>query len=176
MSVLPPDRLSQHDYAMVRDPAEQATPDLSRPTRFETPLPHLQSRVLPQRQQHLRSGISCQRTCLTPSNNSAMTSWTGSLRWCSMKRNAEADRRGALVQILRRRLVPRLTSRPNGPRTDEVRNDDIWISADVTLTRGQMNAVRSAFKAGVTPSRIARQFGISQANVRKALASDERKR
>jgi response regulator of citrate/malate metabolism len=46
----------------------------------------------------------------------------------------------------------------------------------VSLTRGQVNAVRSAFKAGITPSQIARQFGISQANVRKALASDEPRR
>ena len=44
-----------------------------------------------------------------------------------------------------------------------------------TLSPGKLNAVRAAFKAGVTPSRIARQFGISQANVRKALASDDRK-
>ena len=48
--------------------------------------------------------------------------------------------------------------------------------AKVPLTRGQVNAVRAAFKAGITPSRIARQFGISQSNVRKALASDETKR
>jgi hypothetical protein len=48
--------------------------------------------------------------------------------------------------------------------------------AEITLTRGQMNAVRSAFRAGITPSRFARQFGISQSNVRKALASDEWKR
>lgn len=47
---------------------------------------------------------------------------------------------------------------------------------EVLLTRGQVNAVRSAFKAGITPARIARQFGISQSNVRKALASDEPKR
>src|SRR6516225_9715633 len=38
------------------------------------------------------------------------------------------------------------------------------------LTQGKLNAVRAAFKAGVTPSRIARQFGISQSDVRKALA------
>jgi hypothetical protein len=49
-------------------------------------------------------------------------------------------------------------------------------TAEVPLTRGQQNAVRAAFKAGLTPPRIARQFGISQANVRKALASDEPKR
>jgi hypothetical protein len=41
----------------------------------------------------------------------------------------------------------------------------------VPLTQGNLNAVRAAFKAGVTPSRIARQFGISQSDVRKALAS-----
>jgi transposase-like protein len=41
----------------------------------------------------------------------------------------------------------------------------------VQLTQGKLNAVRAAFKAGVTPSRIARQFGISLADVRKALAS-----
>jgi len=47
--------------------------------------------------------------------------------------------------------------------------------AEVSLIQGQVNAVRAAFKAGVTPSRIARQFGISQANVRKALAGDSSK-
>jgi uncharacterized protein (DUF433 family) len=40
-----------------------------------------------------------------------------------------------------------------------------------SLTRGQLNAVRAAFKAGITPTRIARQFGLSQSDVRKALAS-----
>jgi hypothetical protein len=40
------------------------------------------------------------------------------------------------------------------------------------LTLGKLNAVRAAFKAGITPSRIARQFGVSKSDVRKALASD----
>ena len=44
------------------------------------------------------------------------------------------------------------------------------------LTRGQVNAVRSAFKAGITPSRIAREFGIPLSDVRQALARDETKR
>ena len=39
------------------------------------------------------------------------------------------------------------------------------------LTKGKLNAVRAAFTAGVTPSRIARQFGITQSQVRKALAA-----
>jgi hypothetical protein len=44
------------------------------------------------------------------------------------------------------------------------------------LTKGQLNAVRAAFKVGVKPPAIARQFGISQSDVRKALASDARDR
>jgi predicted DNA binding protein len=47
--------------------------------------------------------------------------------------------------------------------------------APVSLTRGQLNAVRAAFKAGITPARIARQFGLSQSDVRTALQSDEGK-
>src|SRR5450759_5926155 len=43
------------------------------------------------------------------------------------------------------------------------------------LALGKLNAVRAAFKAGVTPSRIARQFGVSQSDVRRALASDRSK-
>jgi hypothetical protein len=47
-----------------------------------------------------------------------------------------------------------------------------------SLTRGQVSAVRAGVKAGVKMSVIARQFGLSQSEVRKALASEmpERKR
>ena len=47
-----------------------------------------------------------------------------------------------------------------------------------SLTRGQVSAVRAGFKAGVKVSMIARQFGLSQSEVRKALASEmpDRKR
>ena len=44
-----------------------------------------------------------------------------------------------------------------------------------SLTTGKLNAVRAAFKAGVKPSAIARQFGISQTDVRKALAQGPRR-
>jgi predicted DNA-binding protein (UPF0251 family) len=46
----------------------------------------------------------------------------------------------------------------------------------VTLTIGKLNAVRAAFKAGVRPSKIAKQFGISQSEVRKIIAGDGMKR
>jgi hypothetical protein len=45
-----------------------------------------------------------------------------------------------------------------------------------SLTTGKLNAVRAAFKAGVKPLAIARQFGISQSEVRKALATEDRDR
>jgi hypothetical protein len=45
----------------------------------------------------------------------------------------------------------------------------------VALPQGKLNAVRAAFKAGVTPSRIAREFGISKSDVRGALKGDARK-
>jgi hypothetical protein len=45
-------------------------------------------------------------------------------------------------------------------------------AAAVQLTPGKLNAVRAAFKAGVKPSQIARQFGLSQSDVRRVLAND----
>jgi hypothetical protein len=70
--------------------------------------------------------------------------------------NIEAERRGRLPPS---RVKPM-------PQPRQVRVED---GAD-SLTTGKLNAVRAAFKAGVKPSAIARQFGISQSDVRKALA------
>jgi hypothetical protein len=48
-------------------------------------------------------------------------------------------------------------------------------AAAASLTPTKLNAVRAAFKAGVRPSKIAKQFGIPQSDVRKAVASDKPK-
>jgi len=85
-----------------------------------------------------------------------------------MRRRGRAPR-GVETSLSDRPDLTKIQSLP----TEKRRHLDI---AKVPLTRGQVNAVRAAFKAGITPSRIARQFGISQSNVRKALASDETKR
>ena len=87
-----------------------------------------------------------------------------------------------LEEMKRRSRTPQgvetgLHARPDlmkisSPPTKKRRYVDI---AEVPLTQGKLNAVRAAFKAGVTPSRIARQIGISQSNVRKALANDRSK-
>jgi DNA invertase Pin-like site-specific DNA recombinase len=68
---------------------------------------------------------------------------------------AEADRRGRLPK------QRPLTSPPDRP---------IAAEEPPRLTKGKLNAVRAAFRAGVKPSAIARQFGISQTDVKKALA------
>jgi DNA invertase Pin-like site-specific DNA recombinase len=70
----------------------------------------------------------------------------------------EAERRGRLPK-----QQPQPAAKPAAQRraVEEVA---------IGLTKGKLNAVRAAFKAGVKPSAIARQFGISQSDVRKALA------
>ena len=92
----------------------------------------------------------------------------------------ELKRRGRMppgvetdLQSLRHRFDVRGELPKQSPPTKKRRHVDV---AEVHLTQGKLNAVRAAFKAGVTPSRIAKQFGISQSDVRKALASDEKKR
>ena len=91
----------------------------------------------------------------------------------------ELERRG--------RSLTNTSVRPTTPMGTEQRASDQSTTTEesperrqpqepnVALTRGQVNAVRAAFKAGITPSRIARQFGISQSDVRKVLASESRR-
>jgi hypothetical protein len=67
------------------------------------------------------------------------------------------------------RQTEEVTQKPS--TTENTSNRKQVEVAEVTLSPGKLNAIRAAFKAGVTPSRIARQFAISQANVRKALAA-----
>ena len=46
------------------------------------------------------------------------------------------------------------------------------LGLSTSLTTSKLNAVRAAFRAGVKPRQIGRQFGLSDADVRKALAGD----
>lgn len=65
------------------------------------------------------------------------------------------------------------SAEPISPPTEASSRPRRRQMAPPSLTRGQVNAVRAAFKAGITPSRIARQFGLTQSDVRKALAADD---
>jgi hypothetical protein len=76
----------------------------------------------------------------------------------------EFDRLVSAVVAEQKRRGKKLPVADESPRKRRVE------AVAAPLTQGKVNAVRAAFKAGVTPSRIARQFGISQSDVRKALA------
>jgi hypothetical protein len=79
----------------------------------------------------------------------------------------EAERRG-------RRLPSPAKEKPVADAKPQRRQEAAEDGAR-SLTTGKLNAVRAAFKAGVKPSAIARQFGISQSDVRKALAQGTRR-
>src|ERR1700683_934949 len=156
---------------MGRDPAKQAAPDLfstdtvrdasssaTKPTAAAQPVADTatQRHVLPQ---NLRQAVAQ----LSDEELDAL---------CEVAVD-EAQRRGRLPRSASSTASapgPSVLMTKRVPHTGERRQVNI---AEVSLTRGQVNAFRSAFKAGITPSRIARQFGISQANVRKALVSDQ---
>jgi hypothetical protein len=80
----------------------------------------------------------------------------------------EAKRRGRLLPTS---VWPSSTD-ASVPKQSSSRHKEQAEVAKVSLTRGQVSAVRAALKAGIKPSQIARQFGISQSDVRKVLASD----
>jgi DNA invertase Pin-like site-specific DNA recombinase len=61
------------------------------------------------------------------------------------------------------------------PESDQTSRKQRTKEIAPPVTQGKLNAVRAAFKAGVRPSRIAREFGVSLSDVRKALASDGKK-
>jgi len=162
---------------MGRDPAEQATPDL-----FSTITVGDASPPPPKRGgTEAATEAAPQRHILPKNLRTAVKHLSDSeLDLMHAATLEEMKRRGRIppgveidLQSLRHRLSVRLDlMKIKSPLTEKRRHDD---SAQVSLTRGQVNAVRSAFKAGVSPSRIARQFGISQSNVRKALAPDDSK-
>src|SRR6266487_2446740 len=83
----------------------------------------------------------------------------------------EAKRRGRLLPNVQAN-TPDESARKRSSRTDKSSQRRQVEVAAVSLTRGQVNAVRAAAKAGIKPSLIARQFGIPQSDVRKVLASD----
>jgi hypothetical protein len=159
---------------MGRDPTEQKTPDLfstdavrdaspspTEPIAAAEPVNKLSQRhILPKNLRHAVKQLS-----------------DGELDELFEAVFDEAKGRGRVPRNVETDLAPSsqrpsdLATKPTPP-TNKRRKVDI---AEASLTRGQVNAVRAAFKAGITPSRIARQFGISQSNVRKALASDPSK-
>jgi hypothetical protein len=156
-------------WAMGRDPSQDQTPDL-----FSTggsPSPNKASEGVP--------GRPSRRLTLPKDLSKAITYLADEeLDWLLRTAIQEAKRRGRPMPMAEARPtdrppassepIPKQTKPPGRP----TRQRQIGLAA-AALTKGQVNAVRAAFKAGVTLSRIARQFGLSQSDVRKALASDK---
>jgi hypothetical protein len=86
----------------------------------------------------------------------------------------EAKRRGKPFGSFEASLTKRDTDTSEPPK-DRPSSRRVIVAARA-LTQGQVNAVRAAFKAGVKAPQIARQFGLSQSEVRRALASSHSKR
>jgi predicted DNA-binding protein (UPF0251 family) len=164
----------RHDCVMGRDPAEPAIPGLFSTDGAKAAVPSSstvdatkgaaettsQRHILPKNLRHAISQLS-----------------DGELDELFEASFDEAKRRGRLPRSVRADLTPSAL-RPSDlttkrlPQTDKRRQVEI---AEIPLTRGQVNAIRASFKAGITPSRIARQFGVSRSSVRKALATDPSK-
>src|SRR5437660_3649394 len=75
----------------------------------------------------------------------------------------------------RDRLAPHQPGEETGADARSHRGRVTADAGAASLTTGKLNAVRAAFKAGVRPSAIARQFGVSQSDARKALAAEGKK-
>jgi DNA-binding NarL/FixJ family response regulator len=71
-------------------------------------------------------------------------------------------------------VAERLRRGMKSPVPDKIPNKRSVEATAVSLTPGKLSAVRAAFKAGVTPTKIAKEFGLSQADVRSVIASDKR--
>ena len=148
---------------MGRDPAEQKALD---------PFPTATASASPA--QRRRSKPTPQRYVLPKNLRNAVKHLSdGELDLMHAATLEELKRRGRTPKSVETDLParPDLTKIQSPPTKTAKLN-----TAEVSLTRGQVNAVRSAFKAGITPSRIAREFGIPLSDVRQALARDETKR
>ena len=156
---------SRHDPAMGRDRTQQATPDLFSTASFrDSSLPAKKQDSSAQKQRHvLPKDLS----------NAVKHLNDQELDLLAAACLEEAKRRGRLPrgQANRDESAPKWFS-----RTEKSSHRQHVEAATVSLTRGQVNAVRAAFKAGIKPSLIARQFGISQSDVKKVLASESRTR
>jgi hypothetical protein len=81
-----------------------------------------------------------------------------------------------LEQLLEAVVAERLRRGMKSPVLEKTPSQQTVDASAFSLNLGTLNAVRAAFKAGVTPSKIAKEFGISQSAVRKVIASEGLKR
>jgi hypothetical protein len=76
----------------------------------------------------------------------------------------------ALVEARRRDRPSQNLSKQKAADDSGPPDPRLQVQGGSSLTTGKQNAVRAAFRAGVKPSAIARQFGLSNSDVAKILA------
>jgi hypothetical protein len=162
---------------MGRDPAERTAPDL-----FPTGAVNSGSSAPPTKSRAAEATTESEpQRHVLPKNlpNALKHLGDGELDSLHTATLEEMKRRGRTpqgvetdLQTLRHRFDIGSNLMKTRPTATEKRRH-VDVAEAPRLTQGKLNAVRAAFKAGVTPSRIAQQFGISQSGVRKALASEE---
>jgi hypothetical protein len=152
---------SRHADAMGSDPDERTAPDL---------FPAVTASALPASKATTESEP---RRYVLPKNlrNAVKYLSDGELDLMHTATVEELKRRGRMPKSAETDL-PASPDLTKSPATTAAKLN----AAENSLTRGQVNAVRSAFRAGITPSRIAREFGIPLSDVRQALARDKTKR
>ena len=156
---------------MGRDPVKNQTPDLFSTERLGDPSSDRPADAV--------TGRPPRRTALPKDLPKAIRYLSDrELDWLLRAATEEAKRRGRPMPMAEASPTntPAASSEPIPKQTKSPGRPTHQRPAAASLSRGQVNAVWAAFKAGVTPSRIARQFGLSQSDVRKALSSDEPKR
>jgi hypothetical protein len=94
----------------------------------------------------------------------------------ALKRLADAEIDSLLAAVTaearRRNRLPSTEAKETALATQRRRG--VAVDGTRSLSASKVNAVRAAFSAGVKPPTIARQFGISQSDVRRALAEEGR--
>ena len=160
---MPYDSESGNILGMGRDPTKHQTPDLFSTGRLDSSPSSNPPEALP--------GRPSRRAALPKDLPRAIRHLADiELDWLVRVAIQEAKRRGRPVPT--DAVGPAQTDTAATSRERQTRQGQIGRAA--ALTQGQVNVVRAAFKAGVPPRRIGRQFGLSQAQVRKALSILER--
>lgn len=112
------------------------------------------------------------RQCILPKDlSSALMRLTqDELNTLARTVNKELARRNMRIQPERnsgQEKEPKQTLASVGKKTDKRATSE---TNALPLTQSQINAIRAAFKAGVKPSTIARQFGVSRSAIQQALS------
>ena len=148
--------------------AKRKWPSESTPDLFTT-APQREPRI---HRASVPSKPSIARQCILPKDlSSALMRLTeDELNTLARTINKELARRNMRIQpepASGQEKEPKQTLASVGKKTDKRATPE---TNALPLTQSQINAIRAAFKAGVKPSTIARQFGVSRSAIQQALS------